>query len=301
MTVVGRMPRRVSRELVQEAFGIDISLGSTQKCWEEVSEAVAEPYRELEEKLRSERVLNVDETGWRQSGQKRWIWAFVAGRFTFFAIEASRGTQVLVALLGAVFGGVLCSDRLAVYLSYHNGRSAQLCWAHLKRNLQAVLDQATHWQQEGFARDALALYASLFRLWHKHKSGQIDRNQLRQRALRIRRGFRKLAEKWWDNDHRNVANLADVIGAHADDLFRFLETEGVEPTNNSAERALRTAVQWRKICFGNRSATGTVATARLLTVAQTCSRQRVGVLEYLTCAVINHRKQIPVRSLLPLS
>jgi transposase len=85
---------------------------------------------------------------------------------------------------------------------------------------------------------------------------------------------------------------------HFERLFTFLEEEGVEPTNNGVERALRTAVQWRKICFGNRSRNGEIATARLLSVAQTCRRQQRHVLGYLADAVRCHRCQAAVPSLL---
>lgn len=115
-----------------------MSLGSTQKCWEEASQAVALPCQELEEQLKEEPVLNVDETGWRTNGDKRYLWAFVAWRFVVYTV-ASRGSEVLVRLLGATFRGVLCSDRFSAYLKYHSGR-AQFCWAHLKRNLLGILD-----------------------------------------------------------------------------------------------------------------------------------------------------------------
>jgi transposase len=296
LTVVCRMPRRVVQRLLEQAMGITISLGSTQKCWEQMSEAVEGPCDELESKLDSEPVLNVDETGWRQSGEKRWIWALVANSFTYYVVAASRSTEVLVSLLGAVFAGILCSDRFAVYTSYHQGKS-QLCWAHLKRNLQEVLDQGKSWQQERFARDALALYASLFRLWWKFQEGKIDRSQLIERSKRIRSGFRGLAERWWDCEYRDVANLANAIGQHFDRLFCFIDEQGVEPTNNSVERALRIAVQWRKTSFGNRSDAGALATARLLTVSQTCALQKRDTLNYLTEALQLHRQRLSAPSL----
>lgn len=296
LTVVCRMPRRVVQRFLEQAMGTAISLGSTQKCWEQVSDAVEGPCQELKSKLASEPVLNIDETGWRQSGEKRWIWAFVANPFTYYVVAAGRGAEVLVTLLGAVFSGILCSDRYAAYGSYHQGKS-QLCWAHLKRNLQAVLDQSTDWKQEHFARDALALYASLFRLWWKFQEGKLDRGQLIERSTRIRSGFRRLAERWWDCEYRDVANLANAIGQHFDRLFCFLDEQGVEPTNNSAERALRTAVQWRKTSFGNRSEPGALATARLLTVSRTCARQNRDTLKYLTQALQLHRQRLPVPSL----
>jgi len=133
LTVVGRMPRRVVEALLGQVLGIEISLGSTQKCWEEASQAVAAPCQELEQQLKEEPVLNVDETGWRTNGDKRYLGAFVALQYVVYTVAPTRGSEVLVRLLGAVFRGVLCSDRFRAYLKYHSGK-AQFCWAHLKRN-----------------------------------------------------------------------------------------------------------------------------------------------------------------------
>src|SRR5215471_4838731 len=133
LTVVCRMPRRVVEALLAQVLGIEISLGSTQKCWEEASQAVAAPCQELEQQLKDEPVLNVDETGWRTNGDKRYLWAFVAARYVVYTVAATRGSEVLVRLLGAVFHGVLCSDRFSAYLKYHSGK-AQFCWAHLKHH-----------------------------------------------------------------------------------------------------------------------------------------------------------------------
>ena len=296
LTAVCRMPRRVARQMLEESMGIRISLGCAQNCWEQVSEAVAEPCAELEAQLKSEAVLNVDETGWRLNGEKRWLWAFVAHTFTFYIVAKNRGVAVLESLLGAAFHGILCSDRLPSYLSYHKGL-AQLCWAHLKRNFLEI-ELGEDWRAKRFARDALAQYAKLFRLWWSFKAGRIDRPQLMRHSLPIRKAFLDLAERWWDCENRKVANMANALGANFQSLFCFIDNEGVEPTNNSAERALRRAVQWRKISFGNRSDVGAVATARLLTIAQTCLQQRRSTLEYLTSAVLLHRSGQTLPSLL---
>ena len=132
-TVVCRLPRRLVEAMLGDVLGIEISLGSTQKAWEEVSRAVEQPVQQLQEQLPREAVLNVDETGWRTNGDKRWIWALVANQFVFYTVASRRSAEVLVSLLGAVFRGILCNDRWVVYLTYHCGRM-QLCWAHLKRN-----------------------------------------------------------------------------------------------------------------------------------------------------------------------
>lgn len=298
LTVVCRMPRRVVEALLSQVLGIDVSLGSTQKCWEEASEAVAAPCEQLEKQLKDEPVLNVDETGWRTNGEKRFLWAFVAANYIVYTVAATRGSEVLVSLLGAIFRGILCSDRFSAYLKYHSGK-AQFCWAHLKRNLLGILDFTKSSAVEQFCRDALAQHARLFRLWHKYRGGQIDREQLLQRSIPIQKRIFALAAEHLDYPHREVRNLATALFEHNQRLFTFLEQEGVEPTNNSVERALRTGVQWRKICFGNRSAKGELATARLLTVSETCDLQGVNILAYLSAAIDSKRRRLPVASLLP--
>lgn len=298
MTVVCRLPRRVMEAMLADVLGIEMSLGSTQKAWQEVSQAVDQPVVQLQEQLPHQTVLNVDETGWRTNGAKRWIWALVASKFVFYTVAIHRNTAVLVSLLGAVFQGVLCSDRFSAYLKYHSGKM-QFCWAHLKRDLQGILDHPQSLEAERFARDALAQYASLFRLWWKFRCGLIDRSQLLDRSKRIKSKFRSLAVSYWDSCDRETANLANAFGEHHQRLFTFLEEPGVGPTNNAAERALRTAVQWRKISFGNRSSQGEIAVGRLLTVVQTCRMQQRHVLGYLTSAVVSHRNRTPAPNLLP--
>jgi len=292
------MPRRVVEALLSQVLGIEISLGSTQKCWEEASQAVAAPCQELEEQLKDEAVLNVDETCWRTNGDKRYLWAFVAARYVVYTVAPTRGSEVLIRLLGAVFRGILCSDRFSAYLQYHGGK-AQFCWAHLKRNLLGIVELTKSSAVEQFCRDALAQHARLFRLWHKFRGGRMDRAQLLLRSIPIQQRIVALAERHLNSRHREVRNLATALFEYHERLFPFLEEEGVEPTNNSAERALRTGVQWRRICFGNRSVKGELATARLLTIAETCALQGLNVLAYLSAAIARHRRRQQTASLLP--
>ncbi len=254
LTVTCRMPRRVLETVLEQVLGTAVSVGNTQACWEEASEAVAAPCQELEQRLHREPVLNVDETGWRTNGEKRYLWAFVAAGFVLYTIARTRGSELLIQLLGAVFEGILCSDRFSGYLKYHQG--------------------------------------------HKFRSGLIDRPQLLKRSIRLQRRLFVLAEAHLDSPDRQVQNLARALFEHAERLFTFLEHAGVEPTNNSAERALRTGVQWRKICFGNRSAAGEHATARLLTVTQTCCLHKRSPLQYLASAISCHRSRQAVPSLM---
>ena len=300
-----KMTRRDVQATLQDLFGVDISVGSVQKAWEETSAAVEAPYTELEQALPSEPVLNGDETGSRTNGDKRWVWVLCSSWFVFYHIACSRGVEVLVQLLGEAFAGILGSDRCPTYLSYHRGL-AQFCWAHLQRTLKGIRDFASTADAVHFARDMLSAVERLFALWHQFRgeagSGErlLTRHELLQQSLPIQKKICRLAEKFLDSEDREVRNLARAFYVHWDKLFTFLEHEGVEPTNNVSERALRLFVLIRKITYGNRSANGEVALAHLLTVTQTCKLQQRPLLSYLPTAVHCHRRRQPVPSLRPL-
>jgi transposase len=303
LTVVCRLPRLVVQRLLEGALHIPISLGSTQNAWEEASAAVAIPYAELDAALQDQSVLNVDETGHRTNGDKRWIWAFVARTFIVYRIAASRGSDVLKTVLGETFAGILGSDRLPSYLKYVAGQR-QFCWAHLTRNLLSAFELATTPSAIRFCREALALDRRVFRLWHRFRGdpeargAPLTRAQLIDKVLPLEKRFFALGTRYLNAPNDDVRNLARAFFLHTPELFTFVHEEGVEPTNNAAERALRTAVQWRKIMFGTRSDQGERAVERLLTIVRTCQLQQLNALAFLTAAIAAHRRRHVVASLL---
>lgn len=303
LTVVCRLPRLVVQRLLEGALQIPISVGSTQKAWEEASAAVATPYAELEAALPHEAVLNADETGHRTNGEKRWLWTFVARTFVVYRIATSRGSDVLTTVLGATFAGILGSDRLPSYLKYVVGQR-QFCWAHITRNLLSALDLARTPAATRFCREALALDRRLFRLWHRFRGdpdargAPLTRAQLIDKVLPIEKRLFALGERYLDATNDDVRNLAVAFFVHNPHFFTFVHQDGVDPTNNAAERALRTAVQWRKIMFGTRSEQGERAVERLLTIVRTCQLQELNALVYLTAAIAAHRRRYAPPSLL---
>jgi hypothetical protein len=151
------------------------------------------------------------------SGAKRFLWAFVAARYVVYTVAPTRSSKVLTGLLGAVFRGILCSDRFSAYLKHHTGKGP-FCRAHLKRNLLGIVEFTKSSAVERFCRDGLAEHARLFRLWHKFRSGQVDRNQLLERSLPIQKRLSALAERHLDSPHRQVRNLATALFEHNDRL-----------------------------------------------------------------------------------
>jgi transposase len=296
------MPRLVVQRFLEGALQIPISLGSTPECLEEASAAVAASYAELEAAVPHETVVNADETGHRTNGDKRWLWTFVARTFVLYRIAASRGSDVLQTVLGETFAGILGSDRLPAYLKYVVGQR-QFCWAHMTRNLLSALDLATTPSAKRFCREALALDRHLFRLWHRFRGdvsargSPLTRAELIAKVLPIEKRLFALGERHLNAVNADVLNLAHAFFVHNPHFFTFVYEEGVAPTNNSAERALRTAVQWRKIMFGTRSDTGERAVERLLTIRERASFSN-STRSYLTAAIAAHRRRQPVASLL---
>jgi hypothetical protein len=305
LIVARKMTRRDVHATMRDLFGVDISVGSVQKAWEETSEAVQAPYEGVERALPIEPVVNSDETGSRTNGEKRWVWVLCSRWFVFYHIASNRGVEVLVHLLGEAFAGILGSDRCPTYLSYHRGL-AQFCWAHLQRTLKGIKEFAATPDGRHFARDMLSAVGELFALWYQFR-GEADRpnrllsrTELMQQSIPIQKKICRLAARYLDSEDREVRNLANAMYEHWDKLFTFLEYEDVEPTNNVSERAMRLFVLIRKITYGNRSAKGELALARLLTVTQTCKLQQRSVLSYLLTAVHCHRRRQPAPSLRPL-
>jgi hypothetical protein len=303
LTVVCRLPRLVVQRLLEGALQIPISLGSTQAAWEEASGAVAEVYAELQAAVPHEPVLNADETGHRTNGDKRWLWAFVARTFVLYRISVSRGSDVLQAVLGETFAGVLGSDRLPTYLKYVAGQR-QFCWAHFTRNVLSAQALATTPATQRFYRETLVLQRRLFRLWHRYRGdptvrgAPLTRPQLIAKVLPVETALFALGHRHVNAVNDDVRNLARALFLHHQHFFTFVHAAGVEPTNNAAERALRTAVQWRKIMFGTRSEHGERAVERLLTIVRTCQLQQINALVYLTAAIAAHRRHRAVASLL---
>ncbi len=302
-TVVCRAPRLVVQRRLEGALQIPISLGSTQAAWEETSAAVAAPSAALQAALAQAPVLNADETGHRTTGATRWLWAFVARTFVVYRIALSRDAAVLTAMGGPTFAGILGSDRLPSDLTYGVGQR-QCCWAHVTRNLLSARDVATTPSAKRFCREALGLQRRLFRLWHRFRgdptvrAGPLSRQPLIARMRPVEQAFFRLGDRHVNAPTQDVRNLARALFVHHAHFFTFVHEDGVDPTNNAAERALRTAVQWRKIMVGTRSDEGERAVERLLTIVRTCQLQQLNALMYLTAALTAHRRRQAVASLL---
>ncbi len=287
LAAVLHVSRRGTCEFCETLLNVNIALGSVQNLLEDTSEALEPIDNGLKKALAKETVINSDETGWRD----RWLWIFVASTFIYFKVAKNRSSKVLVEVLGKVYEGILCVDRWGAYTKYHKGLF-QICWAHLKRDFLGVLKvgEATQsCEAIAFAETMGQLRKKLMALWYRFKNGEISRSELIKKTEPTRNAMKRCLKQYMGSGERCVQTLAANLFKRSDDLFTFIFYEGVEPTNNIAERGIRPAVQWRKICFGNRSDNGAVLTARLLTVTRTCWLQQRNPLEFLVEAITAHR------------
>lgn len=300
LTAMHRVTRRGCQELAKTLFGIDISLGSVCKLHEEVSQALEPCCEEIKQALPTQDVLNVDETGWKSMGKGIWLWVFVAPAMAFFTLAASRGSKVLKGVLGEVFHGIICSDMFSAYNAYHKG-VRQICWAHIIRSLRGLKHACRSPDGVRFAKWMLSEIGRMFALWHAFKDEQMDRQTLVKKSVPIRARMNRCLQTYELSRDPDVARSARGLLKHWNHLFTFLDHQCVEPTNNSAERGIRPAVQWRKICFGNQSENGEMLTARLLTVSRTCIMQRKNTFDFLVQSIKAHREGLAHPSLVCLS
>lgn len=287
LTAVLHVSRRGTREFCETLLNVGICLGSVQNLLEGTSDALEPVDKELSESLSKQPVINADETGWRD----RWLWIFVASTFIYFHVADSRGSKVLLNVLGKVYNGILCVDRWGAYTKYHMGL-IQICWAHLKRDFLGILKigQATHSDDAIlFAMTMEKLMERIMALWYRYKYGEISRDELIKKARPTMKAIKWRLSENMHSEERCVRSLATQLLKRFDHLFTFIFHEGVEPTNNISERGIRPAVQWRKVCFGNRSDNGSVLTSRLLTATRTCWLQKRNPLEFLVDAITAHR------------
>ncbi len=294
------MTYRVIETFLADVLHLPLSTGQLAKVVRKTSAALASGYEQLQAALPGQPVLNVDETGHPDSGQRLWNWGFHAPGsqgFTLFHIDASRSSDVLKEFLGETFQGVVGCDYHSAYRKFlHDiGASMQFCWAHLIRDVKYLVtlpDAVTR----RFGERLLATIKILFRTWHRRD--QIPAERWRREADRAKRGVLKVARRPpWRSEAKNIA---ERFRQHAEHYFRFLETPGVEPTNNAMEQRFRFVVIDRKITQGTRGETGRRWCERIWTVLATCAQQGRSAFEFLYDSIVAYFKKHTCHSLLAL-
>jgi transposase len=288
--------KRGTEAVVEALFGVPVALGTVAAAEQEVSAALADAHAEAVAAVRAAPVKNVDETGWKRAGRLCWLWAGVTQAVACFQVHARRGLEGLRALLGDAPTGVVVSDRWCAY-NRLAASDRQLCWAHLKRDFQAMVDRGGG--SERIGQELLCFVEDLFLDWHRVRDGTIQRATLRRIIDAWRPAFREVLARGVACGCAKTAAVCRHLLEWEPALWTFTRVASVEPTNNAAERAVRPAVLWRKRSFGCHSESGCRFVERILTVVQTLRQQQRPVLAFLADAIDARRRGQATPQLLP--
>lgn len=307
-----RMSERMVQTAFQDLFGIVLALGTVNNLRQEASLAIAKPVEEAAEYVKAQPIINSDETGFNQGNadganpdkRKAWLWVAVTELVTVFQVTLTRGQAAAQLLLGTVLTAILITDRWHSYNCFPL-RQRQLCWAHLKRDFTKISEREGKSGRIG--KELLAQEKLLFTYWHRCRDGTLQRSTFKQYAASIRAKIKALLQEGADYEPKPKEKTARAMTARTckellklePAMWLFVRVEGVEPTNNAAERAIRHFVLWRKSSWGSQSAEGSLFVARILTVVMTLRSQQRNILDFMvqTCQAYRDGKAAP--SLLP--
>ncbi|MGH9204654.1 MAG: IS66 family transposase, partial [Vicinamibacterales bacterium] len=291
-----RLSKRGAAEALEDLFGLRVCDGTICNTESRVAAVLETPVEEAKAYVALQPVVHIDETGWWLGKQRAWLWSAVTVGVTVFLLSLSRGAKVAKELLGEAFGGIAISDR---YSAYHWIAAAhrQVCWSHLKRDFQKIAERGE--QSAEIGNTLLYWRAEMFALWDRFQTHAISRLTLRRQMAPIRAMIADTLRYGTACSHPKTANTCRQIVAVERALWTFLRVEGVQPTNNSAERAIRPAVMWRKTSFGTDSDTGARFVERVLTVTATCRQQDRNPLTFIHEAILAAFSNRPAPSLLP--
>jgi transposase len=282
LLTVYRMSRRRVPDFMQDFFGLSMCPGSVVKCQQAVSQAIEQPVEEAHAAAKAAGVKYADETGWRQGGAPAFLWTVVTATLTVFVIQARRTGDAAKNALGAAANGVLGTDRHGAY-NYWPDVLRQFCWAHLTRAFVTMASRGGLSQMIG--DELLAQKDKMFEWWHRVRDGTLTRSSFRRYMKPVQDRVRQLLELGTRTcPNTKTGRTCQKLLDHFDALWTFVYREGVEPTNNGAERALRHGVILKKLCFGSHSSHGCRFTERMLTCHATLHQQGRSVLGFLTDA-----------------
>jgi transposase len=295
LTGAYRLSKRQVENVCADILGTPLSAGQVCAVEAEAVAATAPVVAELRASIKDQ-PANIDETGWWQKEQRAWLWSVVTRCVTVFVLALSRAAAVVQDLIDPSAGQVITTDRYKGY-DWLPLYQRQICWAHLRRDFQAMVDRANAGSVLG--EDLLSFAEDVLTQWYRVRDGTIRRATLRQYVDSQRPWFRARLEAGLVCGCAKTAAVCRDLLRLEPALWTFTRRDGVEPTNNAVERGFRHPAQWRRNSHGTASEAGSRFVEQILTVIATCRQQGRDVLEYLTtcCQAYQHGNAPP--SLLP--
>lgn len=274
-----RLPFRKASEILEESCGIKVSAGALSGMAKRLSKRLSGEFETLLGQIRAAPVLNIDETGWRTSGINHWLWVFADKLSTVYFIDRRRSGKVIDEVLGEEYDGVITSDFHGLY-NRHGARKAK-CWAHLLREFSEVGEENKSEDFQRMYRRVKRLWLDARRLWSNR--GELPEDVYSRRLVKLEKRMSEIMLYPYEDFH--AKRLAKRFRKHEDGLLTFLKVDGVDPTNNKAERELRPGVIIRKISGGSRSPEGAETFSRLMSLISTCRARGRSFMEYAAKAL----------------
>lgn len=285
LTGTCRLGRRVALNILQEGLGLRAAVGTQSNIEHRISQALKPSYEEIEKQVHnSSETKHIDETGWKRWGKREFVWIMSTASGAVYKIQDGRGSECRDALIGvaATKRIAFVTDRYAVY---RFSGPHQYCLAHLKRDIKRFAERAGldgEWGQI-----MLEYLKTVFELWRDYREKRRSRRSFRRKSRRYRDDFEYglLVASTKEKYSPSLRRFARALLRRAEKLWVFATRDGVEPTNNQAERDLRGIVITRKISYGSKSERGNRFIERINSVVTTLKRQSRHCLDYLESAL----------------
>jgi transposase len=267
------------KEVMAVLYGLEVSLGSVSLIQQRVSQFLAGPFDRAQQFAQQQKAQYVDETSWPEAQKPKWLWINATGEVTVFRLLEGRGTEQAKQVIDQSAKAIITTDRYGAY-NWLSLRRRQICWAHLKRDFQAMFDRGG--ESEEVWGGLIEQVSEIFKLWHQVRDAEVSRAEFQSAMKPIQRRVKQLLEAGARSTHKKTRHSCQNMMKLEKALWTLVQVEGVEPTNNNAERALRRAVMCRKKSFGTQSESGSCFVERILSVVTSLRQQGRDALEYLT-------------------
>jgi transposase len=282
--------------VLEDLFGVSLCVGTIANLEHATVQAVAEPMAEARRYVPQHATAYLDDTGGWEGRKRAWLWTAVTAYVTVFVVRLSRSAKVAHELLGEHCWGYLVTDRWSAY-SWYPAWRRHVCWAPLRRDIAAMIERGGQSREMGEAWRVQA--RQMFHWWHRVRDGTLAHASFAHYLWPIRREVERLLDMGQTCGVPKTEGACRELLKVRPALWTFVRHEGVEPTNNAAERAIRPGVLWRKGSFGTQSPDGSRFVETIMTVVATLKQQHGNILDYLTavCEAARHGQAAP--SLLP--
>jgi transposase len=290
------LSRRTTQTVLEDLLGIAIGLGTVANLEQATAQALAKLVAEARTYVQAQPAAYLDETGWREGRQRAWLWTAATACVTVFVVRLSRSAKVAQELLGERFWGYLVTDRWSAYTWYPAWRR-QVCWEHLLRNLEAMIERGEPSQAIGEALQAQA--RQMFHWWHRVRDGTLASTTFASDMWPVRQEVERLLDAGQTCGVPKTEGACRAILTLRQALWTFVRHPEVEPTNNAAERAIRPGVLWRTGSFGTQSPEGSRFVETMMTTVATLKQPHRNILDDIIAACEAPLRNQPAPSLLP--